>query len=88
MISEQDQKSVLVVRTRLDGFEDGLHHVVHLLLFLHHVRGSGSTHVSDVVDSQVVQNHRVPVALLHLSRYMAGDIAVDFGVLLWDDKSA
>ena len=87
MISKQHEESVVVVRTSLDGFEDGLHHVVHLLLFLHHMRGSGSTHVSDVVDSQVVQDHRVPVVLFHLSRYMAGDIAVDFGVLLWDDRS-
>jgi hypothetical protein len=82
MISKEDQQSVFVMGTSFDSFEDCLHHVAHLLLLLDRVWSSGSTHVSDVIDSEVMEDHRVPVALLHLFRDVAGDVAVDFGVVL------
>jgi hypothetical protein len=87
MISKQDQKSVLVMLTGLNGFEDRLYHAVHLLLLRDHVWWSGPTHVFDVVDSEIMEDHRIPVALLHFFRDVASDVAVDFGVVLRDDES-
>jgi hypothetical protein len=74
------------MRMSLNGFEDRPHYIVHLLLLFDHVWSSGPTHVSGVVDSEIMEDHRAPVALLHLFRNVAGDVAVDFGVVLRIDE--
>ena len=71
----------------LKRFKDQLYHIVHLPLLLNHVRSPRSTHVADVIDSEIVKNHCTPVALVHFACNVTSDIEINFGIFLYTNWS-